>query len=825
MSNLSDLLNPSAEEDAQPGRKDSIPPLHIPANPYNPSGAPQEQGQYSSHPSQGSNAVHTLAALSSSIGTPSSSQQQRTSASPPGQHQHRSSVDRRMSAYEEGVNSAGLPRAGELLRKSSSGSQQYETQSPESILRKMSSPTLHHYHMSSRSPEQTRRASMIVNPDPSFKLPPLQHNLSPTLSHQQPSRPPHNQENVSYSQLPETLSKTPSNVEDSSAAHTEAIPHVHSPVAQGHAAKMPSLDNITSGGPSPNATNQATLTQQPTPSLEERRSSTTPIKSEGPSSIRDSIPAFVPVSQIKKESSMTSTPMREESVPMPSTEDNASGEARGVKRPAPKTKKGVAKKGPPAKKQKVGTNGDTKTKSKPKSAVKRSGNGTPLDSSPAPRSARAASSIGRSSGSPEFRESEGEEEEAGSPDDGEYCICRKGDNGTFMIGCDGKCDDWFHGKCVGILEKDKNLIDRYICPNCTDAGVGVTTWKRMCRRVGCRMPARLAKKDEEPSKYCSEECGITFFRDMMGRTRGASDVSGGKKSRRQSATGPQEDVGPRGGAISQAELKSMLNAVATVDEFKRLGEGVLSPPATPSPKLTKASTTSSLDDTETKRILEINKTKDELRARHALLKDQARFVGMLRQRSAQIAEDKGMKPKDLCGYDDRVRMDEAAFAKWRDSEEGKAALKAGDLAFTAVKSEDGDGVKSGKRDSVGSDICTRKKCPKHYEWAKLSLETNRSEMGENSERMRSLEREEKEIKERAGLRARQIKAGDFGGKVEIHGVEVSKKEGSDEAKGLGIGVDGEGAGLDTNTGASEVAPETAPEAPTVATTEAMDTSA
>ncbi|KAF2219811.1 hypothetical protein BDZ85DRAFT_205576 [Elsinoe ampelina] len=612
----------------------------------------------------------------------------------------------------------------------------------------MSSPTLHHYHMSSRSPEQTRRASVIDNPDPTFKLPPLQHNLSPTISQQQPSRPPLYQES-------------------------------------------------------------------PTPSLEERRTSTTPIKSEAPSSIRDSIPAFVPVSQIKKESSMTSTPLREESIPMPSTEDSASGEARGVKRPAPKTKKGVAKKGPPAKKQKIGTNGDTKTKSKPKSAVKRSGNGTPLDSSPAPRS----------SGSPEFRESDGEEEEAGSPDDGEYCICRKGDNGTFMIGCDGKCDDWFHGKCVGILEKDKNLIDRYICPNCTDAGVGVTTWKRMCRRVGCRMPARLAKKDEEPSKYCSEECGITFFRDMMGRTRGASDVLGGKKSRRQSAAGPQEDIGPRGGAISQAELKSMLNAVATVDEFKRLGEGVLSPPATPSPKLTKASPTSSLDDTETKRILEISKTKDELRARHALLKDQARFVGMLRQRSARIAEDKGMKPKDLCGYDDRVRMDEATFAKWRDSEEGKAALKAGDLAVIAVKGEDGDGVKSGRRDSVGSDICTRKKCPKHYEWAKLSLETNRSEMGENSERMRGLEREEKEIKERAGLRARQIKAGDFGGKVEIHGADVSKKERGDEAKGLGIGVDGDGAGLDTSTSVNEVAPTTAPETAAVATTEAMDTSA
>ena len=48
-----------------------------------------------------------------------------------------------------------------------------------------------------------------------------------------------------------------------------------------------------------------------------------------------------------------------------------------------------------------------------------------------------------------------------------YCICRKPDNGTFMIGCDGTCDDWFHGKCVGVEEKNKILIDKYLCPNCT----------------------------------------------------------------------------------------------------------------------------------------------------------------------------------------------------------------------------------------------------------------------------------------------------------------------------------------------------------------------
>lgn len=44
-----------------------------------------------------------------------------------------------------------------------------------------------------------------------------------------------------------------------------------------------------------------------------------------------------------------------------------------------------------------------------------------------------------------------------------FCICRRPDNHTWMIGCDGGCDDWFHGKCVNIKQEYEELIDRYIC--------------------------------------------------------------------------------------------------------------------------------------------------------------------------------------------------------------------------------------------------------------------------------------------------------------------------------------------------------------------------
>ncbi|KFQ20733.1 Death-inducer obliterator 1, partial [Merops nubicus] len=51
-----------------------------------------------------------------------------------------------------------------------------------------------------------------------------------------------------------------------------------------------------------------------------------------------------------------------------------------------------------------------------------------------------------------------------------YCICRQPHNNRFMICCD-RCEEWFHGNCVGISEARGRLLERngedYICPNCT----------------------------------------------------------------------------------------------------------------------------------------------------------------------------------------------------------------------------------------------------------------------------------------------------------------------------------------------------------------------
>lgn len=46
-----------------------------------------------------------------------------------------------------------------------------------------------------------------------------------------------------------------------------------------------------------------------------------------------------------------------------------------------------------------------------------------------------------------------------------YCICRSSDSSRFMIACDA-CEEWFHGDCINITEKEAKHIKQYFCVAC-----------------------------------------------------------------------------------------------------------------------------------------------------------------------------------------------------------------------------------------------------------------------------------------------------------------------------------------------------------------------
>ncbi|RMZ07744.1 hypothetical protein D0860_04967 [Hortaea werneckii] len=686
------------------------------------------------------------------------------------------------------------------------------------------SPTLEQYQVASRSPEQ-RRASLVpgaATASSGVTLPPLQNVQEPRNSG------------------PGATGEGPRVKE----GEGEREPVQHMNVQDSASATDQASADAASTAPAKREPDPTSTTSTP---MDPRRSAQ---PEEGQT--------LKPVASLKSEHSLPrmQSPLRESSVPVPSTEpatDEKPATAPSKKRPAP-TKKGtatVSKKkkttasaaAPANKKRKVDRASETPSARKP-STLKATATG----SSPAPSSIRSRSPAVDGEEEEEDEEFDEDEDVEGS---GEfYCICRKPDNGTFMIGCDGTCDDWYHGKCVGVEERDKNLIDAYYCPACTSKGEGLTTWKRICRRKGCRMPARIAGRGAKGgeksggSKYCSEECGVLYFREMVARTRGKEEQARNRTSRRkgsvlsaqqQAFQEEEEDVGAKGGILAAGEIKALITSAKNVEDFRKLGEGVLSPPATPDRKEDKTDNTKdeanaapAFTDAEATALETIHRQKDEARRRHGLLKDRMKFVTLVKQAAARTASERELKPKEYCGYDPRLEWTEAQFAQWRSSPAGKQALEletldiadssTGGESLTQPAAENGNvpmsndpsfSSNSADPNSTTADhytdttplllpasattttICDRKKCARHLEWGKLVVDDLRFEMADNSDRMRGLAKAEREVRERAALRAKG--AGGIGeGVVEVH--EMPPEDSFPDV--AGGGQEGEGEGME-----------------------------
>lgn len=100
-----------------------------------------------------------------------------------------------------------------------------------------------------------------------------------------------------------------------------------------------------------------------------------------------------------------------------------------------------------------------------------------------------------------------------------------------MICCD-RCEEWFHGDCVGISEARGRLLERngedYICPNCTILQVQDETSTETAGQQDTRVRPADADGTDFTSigtveQKCSEDQGI------KGRIEKAANPSGKKK--------------------------------------------------------------------------------------------------------------------------------------------------------------------------------------------------------------------------------------------------------------------------------------------------------
>ena len=123
--------------------------------------------------------------------------------------------------------------------------------------------------------------------------------------------------------------------------------------------------------------------------------------------------------------------------------DRKKGTASTIKKPVAKKRKiETASKDDTAASQRSTTPTSSRASKTPASKTRKQDSATPAPSSPLAND---------------------EDDEDMDEDTEVFCICRKPDDHQWMIGCDGGCEDWFHGRCIEISQRDENLIDKYIC--------------------------------------------------------------------------------------------------------------------------------------------------------------------------------------------------------------------------------------------------------------------------------------------------------------------------------------------------------------------------
>ncbi|KAI1453053.1 hypothetical protein F4805DRAFT_445080 [Annulohypoxylon moriforme] len=285
-------------------------------------------------------------------------------------------------------------------------------------------------------------------------------------------------------------------------------------------------------------------------------------------------------------------------------------------------------------------------------------------------------------------------------DNGPYCICRGPDDHRWMISCD-VCEDWFHGECVD-LDKDvgEKLVERFVCPNCTDGKRNYTKYKKTCSLDGCKNPARLyTKSTKDRSVFCCNDHCDAWWINMISTlpTKAASEKA--------IEVLTQEDF--VGLLINTAEQSSWKLGDQSFGNTEGPWSNGL--PARPSV----------LSDEEQAFL------KNSSAERFALGNEIVQYKKMMQlidwaNHRRQLAIEAGKFTKESCGYDRRLDTVSVRhqFSEWLETPEGQAIFKAGRLDAPLDPDLQGEQATRG--------MCEKKRCKPHNGWYKLLMSAVRT---------------------------------------------------------------------------------------------------
>ncbi|KAI0010417.1 hypothetical protein F4779DRAFT_577436 [Xylariaceae sp. FL0662B] len=278
-------------------------------------------------------------------------------------------------------------------------------------------------------------------------------------------------------------------------------------------------------------------------------------------------------------------------------------------------------------------------------------------------------------------------------DNGPYCLCRGPDDHRWMIGCD-VCEDWFHGECVNLdKETGEKLIERFVCPNCTDGKHNYTKYKKTCSLPGCKNPARLyAKSLKDRSVFCSSEHCDAWWMSIINTlpTKAASQKA--------IEVLTQEDfVGLLANTAEQGGWKLGDKPFGNI-------EGLWSNGLPTRPGVLSDEEQAFLQTSAAERLALGNEI--------VQYKKMMQLIDWANHRR-QTAIEAGRFTKDSCGYDRRLDTISVRyqFGAWLETPEGQATFKAGKLDTPLNPDMQGDPATRG--------MCEKKRCKPHSGWYKL----------------------------------------------------------------------------------------------------------
>ncbi|KAK7750411.1 hypothetical protein SLS62_007599 [Diatrype stigma] len=297
-------------------------------------------------------------------------------------------------------------------------------------------------------------------------------------------------------------------------------------------------------------------------------------------------------------------------------------------------------------------------------------------------------------------------------DNGPYCLCRGPDDHRWMIGCD-VCEDWFHGECVALdKETGEGLVERFVCPNCTDGRRHYTKYKKTCALAGCRRPARLYADDSDPRHHSSVFCG----QDHCDAWWAAAIATLPTRAASQKAME----------VLTQEDFVGLLASTAAAQGGWKLGdkpfgniEGLWANGLPTRPDVLSDEEQAFLQASAAERLALGNEI--------VQYKKMLQLLDWANQRR-QAAIEAGRFTKESCGYD--ARLDTVSvrhqFAAWLDSPEGQATFKSGKLdvplassSSLLLTSADGMVVDGGGSDAATGGMCEKKRCKPHAGWYKI----------------------------------------------------------------------------------------------------------